>query len=73
MQQVVTSQVCVGVRKPEQFGILLPSSADFERPLPVLCAICCCPGRSQAQSWPRSRGHLPNVGLAGRPPRMSSR
>ncbi len=56
MRQVATAEVCVGMRKPEQFSVLLPSTAGFERPLPVQDAICCCPSRSQAQSWPRSRG-----------------
>jgi hypothetical protein len=51
------------MRKPEQFSVLLPSTAGFERALPVQGAICCCPSRSQAQSWPRSREHLANVGL----------
>ena len=61
MRQVATGEVCVGMRKPEQFSVLLPSTAGFERPLPVQGAIFCCPSRSQAQSWPRSRGHLADI------------
>jgi hypothetical protein len=45
----------VAVRKPEQFGILLPSSADFERHLPL-------PGRDLL--LPRS---LTGVILASKP------
>jgi hypothetical protein len=33
MRQVATAEVCVGMRKPEQFSVLLPSTAGFERPL----------------------------------------
>jgi hypothetical protein len=58
MRQVATAEVCVGMRKPEQFSVLLPSTAGFERALPVQSAICCCPSRSQAilASKPRASG-----------------
>jgi len=38
-------------------------TGGFGRPLPMLGAICRCLSRSQVRSWPRSHGHLANVGL----------
>jgi hypothetical protein len=48
----------------EQHGSALPcrQPGGFDRPLPMLDAICRCPSRSKARSWPRSHGHLVNVG-----------
>jgi hypothetical protein len=35
----------------------------FDRQLPMLGAICRCPSRSKARSWPQIYGRLANVGL----------
>ena len=37
----------------------------FDRSLPTPGAICRCLSRSKARSWPRSHGHLANVGCKG--------
>jgi hypothetical protein len=37
-------------------------TGGFDRRLPMLGAICRCLSRSKARSWPRSHGHLANVG-----------
>jgi hypothetical protein len=37
-------------------------TGGFDRPLPMLGAICPCLSRSKVRPWPRSHAHLANVG-----------
>ena len=62
MRQATTAEVCVGAGKTARFSVPAAVNRELRSPVADAKAICRCPSRSEARSWPRDRRNPANAG-----------
>src|SRR5262245_59599039 len=55
MQQAATEEACVWCRQNSAVQRSAPVNSELQSPVTDAVAICRCPSRSEARSWPRNR------------------